>query len=49
MFDIAPQIRSARRVVRLDDLSVSVAGRPVMLANAGFETPGSDWTRSITS
>jgi putative glycoside hydrolase with GxGYxYP motif/GxGYxY motif-containing protein len=43
-FDIAPQIRSPRRVVRLDDLSVSVAGRPVMLANAGFETPGSDWT-----
>ncbi|MDQ3813157.1 MAG: hypothetical protein M3347_04300 [Armatimonadota bacterium] len=43
-FDIAPQIRSARRVVRLDDITVSVDGRPVLLANAGFETPGSDWT-----
>ena len=43
-FDISPQIRSAGRVVRIDDVSASVAGQPVILANAGFETPGNDWS-----
>lgn len=42
-WDVSPQIRSARRTVRLDDLSVSEDGRPVALGNAGFETPGADW------
>ena len=43
-FDVAPQIRSGGRVVRLDDLSVAVGERAVALANAGFETPGADWS-----
>lgn len=43
-FDISPQIRTPRRVVRLDDVSASVAGQPVSLANAGFETPSNDWS-----
>jgi hypothetical protein len=43
-FDISPQIRSAGRVVRLDDIAATVEGRPVALANGGFETPGSEWS-----
>ncbi len=43
-FDISPQLRSVGRVVRLDDVAASVEGRPVALANAGFEAPSSDWS-----
>ena len=43
-FDISPQLRSVGRVVRLDDVSVSVEGKPVALGNGGFEKPGSEWS-----
>jgi|GEM_PF-564653 len=42
-FDVSPQMRSATRKVRLDDLQVSVNGHTIPLANGNFETPGNDW------
>lgn len=45
-FDISPQVRSLHRVIRLDDVSAIVEGQPIVLANAGFETPGNEWSDS---
>lgn len=42
-FDIAPQVRSSGRLVRLDDITASVGGRAIAIGNAGFESPGRDW------
>lgn len=42
--DISPQIRTARRTVRLDDLQLERDRAIVPLANGGFETPDGDWT-----
>ncbi len=42
-FDVAPQVRSAKRVIRLDDIAVSVEGKKVAMPNAGFEDSGVDW------
>ncbi len=43
-FDISPQIRSPKRVVRLDDIAANVAGQPVALVNGGFEKQSNDWS-----
>lgn len=42
-FDIAPQVRSSGRVLRLDDIAASVDGRAIALDNAGFEAAGREW------
>ncbi len=41
--DVSPQIWQAGRVVRLDDIAVSVGGTAFQV-NGGFEAPGADWT-----
>lgn len=43
VWDLSPQMRSAGRTVRLDDIAVTEDGKAVALGNAGFETPGTDW------
>lgn len=43
VWDLSLQVRSLDRVVRLDDVQVSIHGKPVPLANPGFETGGHDW------
>lgn len=43
-FDVAPQVRSAGRTVRLDDLQVTQNGHDVAVPNSNFETGGNDWS-----
>jgi hypothetical protein len=43
-WDVSPQIRSVNRVVRLDDIKVSVNGTPAPLINGDFEKFGSEWS-----
>lgn len=43
-WDVSPQIRSVNRVVRLDDIKVTINGESVLLTNGDFETQGSDWS-----
>ena len=43
-WDISLQIRTENRVVRLDDIEVSINGAPAFLSNGDFETAGKDWS-----
>ncbi len=43
-WDLSPQMRSAGRVLRLDDVEVRVGDAIVPLPNAGFELPGDEWS-----
>lgn len=43
VWDLSLQVRSQDRVARLDDVQVSINGKPAPLPNPGFETGGSEW------
>lgn len=43
-WDVSPQIRSENRVIRLDDIKVSVNGTPALLENGDFEMAGKEWS-----
>ncbi len=43
-YDISLQIRSAKRVVRLDNIQVTINGAKSALANGDFENLGGEWS-----
>ena len=43
-WDISPQVRGLNRVVRLDDIKVTINGALAPLVNGNFETPGDEWS-----